>query len=40
VIVAHGGTLRMLTACRRGVPVGEMTWDPLANATVLRSPAG
>jgi 2,3-bisphosphoglycerate-dependent phosphoglycerate mutase len=39
VIVAHGGTLRMLTACRQGVPVEEMTWDPLANATVLRSPA-
>jgi probable phosphoglycerate mutase len=38
-IVAHGGTLRMLTACRQGVPVEEMTWDPLANATVLRSPA-
>jgi probable phosphoglycerate mutase len=37
VIVAHGGTLRMLTACRQGVPVEEMTWDPLANATVLRS---
>jgi len=36
-IVAHGGTLRMLTACRQGVPVEEMTWDPLANATVLRS---
>jgi len=39
VIVAHGGTLRMLTACRQGVPVEEMTWGPLANATVLRSPA-
>jgi 2,3-bisphosphoglycerate-dependent phosphoglycerate mutase len=38
-IVAHGGTLRMLTACREGVPVEEMTWGPLANATVLRSPA-
>ena len=38
-IVAHGGTLRMLTACRQGVPVEEMTWGPLANATVLRSPA-
>ena len=38
-IVAHGGTLRMLTACRQGVPVEEMTWYPLANATVLRSPA-
>lgn len=38
-IVAHGGTLRMLTAGRQGVPVEEMAWDPLANATVLRSPA-
>jgi 2,3-bisphosphoglycerate-dependent phosphoglycerate mutase len=37
VIVAHGGTLRMLTACLRGVPVGQMAWEPLGNACILRS---
>jgi len=37
VIVAHGGTLRMLSACLRGVPVEEMAWEPLANASILRS---
>jgi 2,3-bisphosphoglycerate-dependent phosphoglycerate mutase len=37
VIVAHGGTLRMLNACLRGVPVGQMAWEPLGNACILRS---
>jgi broad specificity phosphatase PhoE len=37
VIVAHGGTLRMLNACLRGVPVEEMAWEPLGNACILRS---
>jgi 2,3-bisphosphoglycerate-dependent phosphoglycerate mutase len=37
VIVAHGGTLRMLTACLRGVPVGQMGWEPLGNACILRA---
>ena len=37
VVVAHGGTLRMLTACREGVPVERMRWDPLGNGCVLRS---
>jgi 2,3-bisphosphoglycerate-dependent phosphoglycerate mutase len=36
-IVAHGGTLRMLTACLRGVPVERMAWEPLGNACILRS---
>ncbi len=36
-VVAHGGTLRMLNACLRGVPVGEMAWEPLGNACILRS---
>lgn len=36
VIVAHGGTLRMLNACRRGVPVERMAWEPLGNGCVLR----
>jgi broad specificity phosphatase PhoE len=37
VIVAHGGTLRMLNACLRGVPVEKMGWEPLGNACILRS---
>jgi 2,3-bisphosphoglycerate-dependent phosphoglycerate mutase len=37
VIVAHGGTLRMLNACLRGVPVGQMAWEPLGNACIMRS---
>ncbi len=36
VIVAHGGTLRMLSACLRGVPVERMAWEPLGNACILR----
>jgi broad specificity phosphatase PhoE len=36
VIVAHGGTLRVLRAYLAGVPVEQMSWDPLANASVLR----
>jgi 2,3-bisphosphoglycerate-dependent phosphoglycerate mutase len=38
VIVAHGGTLRVLTAYASGVPVEEMTWEPLENARILRIP--
>jgi len=37
-VVAHGGTLRMMSAYRRGVPVEQMTWEPLANACIVRSP--
>jgi 2,3-bisphosphoglycerate-dependent phosphoglycerate mutase len=37
VIVAHGGTLRMLSACLRGVPVERMAWEPLDNASILRA---
>jgi 2,3-bisphosphoglycerate-dependent phosphoglycerate mutase len=37
VIVAHGGTLRMLNACLRGVPVEQMAWEALGNACILRS---
>jgi 2,3-bisphosphoglycerate-dependent phosphoglycerate mutase len=36
-VVAHGGTLRMLTACLGGVPVGQMGWEPLGNACILRA---
>jgi 2,3-bisphosphoglycerate-dependent phosphoglycerate mutase len=37
-VVAHGGTLRVLTAYLRGVPVERMSWEPIANATVARLP--
>jgi probable phosphoglycerate mutase len=33
-VVAHGGSLRVLTAYLRGVPVERMSWGPLANGTV------
>jgi broad specificity phosphatase PhoE len=35
-IVAHGGTLRMLTAYLRGVPVERMSWEPIGNGCVVR----
>ena len=35
-IVAHGGTLRVLTAYLRGVPVERMSWEPVANGSVVR----
>lgn len=38
VVVAHGGTLRVLRAYLNGVPVEEMSWEPLDNVTVLRIP--
>jgi broad specificity phosphatase PhoE len=37
-VVAHGGTLRMLTACVGGVPVRDMSWEPLGNGCILRVP--
>jgi len=38
VVVAHGGTLRVLNAYASGVPVEEMSWEPLENARILRIP--
>jgi 2,3-bisphosphoglycerate-dependent phosphoglycerate mutase len=38
VVVAHGGTLRVLNAYARRVPVEEMGWEPLENARILRIP--
>ena len=35
-VVAHGGTLRVLTAYLRGVPVERMSWEPVANGTIVR----
>lgn len=40
VVVAHGGTLRVLNAYLRGVPVERMRWEPLGNGCILRSPPG
>jgi 2,3-bisphosphoglycerate-dependent phosphoglycerate mutase len=37
-VVAHGGTLRMLTAYLRGIPVERMSWEPIGNGCVLRLP--
>lgn len=34
--IAHGGTLRVLDAYLHGVPVDQMTWPPVSNATSLR----
>lgn len=36
VVVAHGGTLRVLRAYLSGVTVEQMPWEPLENARVLR----
>jgi|SRR5215469_5705990 len=38
IVVAHGGTVRVLRAYLSGVPVERMDWAPLANATVLEFP--
>jgi 2,3-bisphosphoglycerate-dependent phosphoglycerate mutase len=38
-VVAHGGTLRVLTAYLRGVPVERMSWEPVANGSVVRLPS-
>jgi broad specificity phosphatase PhoE len=37
-VVAHGGTVRMLNAYLRRIPVERMSWEPLANGSILRSP--
>ncbi|MGH3250013.1 MAG: histidine phosphatase family protein [Trebonia sp.] len=36
LVIAHGGTLRVLDAYTRGIPVDQMTWPPVANATIVR----
>jgi broad specificity phosphatase PhoE len=38
LLIAHGGTLRVINAYLHGVAVDQMTWRPLDNATVLRIP--
>ncbi len=38
LVIAHGGTVRVLDAYLRGVPVDQMTWPPVDNATIVRIP--
>jgi probable phosphoglycerate mutase len=38
LVIAHGGTVRVLDAYARGVPVDQMTWRPVENATIVRIP--
>ncbi|HTU07606.1 MAG TPA: histidine phosphatase family protein [Trebonia sp.] len=38
VVVAHGGTLRVLNAYAHEIKVEEMSWEPLENARILRIP--
>ena len=37
-VVAHGGTLRVLSAYLRGVPVERMAWEPIGNGCIIRLP--
>ena len=38
LVIAHGGTLRVLDAYLHGIPVDQMTWRPVDNATIVRIP--
>ena len=38
LVVAHGGTVRVLEAYLNSVPVDQMTWAPVDNATIIRIP--
>jgi probable phosphoglycerate mutase len=38
LVVAHGGTVRVLEAYARGIPVDRMSWSPVGNARILRIP--
>jgi 2,3-bisphosphoglycerate-dependent phosphoglycerate mutase len=38
VVVAHGGTVRVLTAYLNGISADEMSWGPVDNATAVRIP--
>ena len=40
VVVAHGGTLRMLYAYLNGLPVEQMSWMPVPNGSILRVAGG
>jgi broad specificity phosphatase PhoE len=38
VVIAHGGTVRVLTAYLHGIPPDQMSWGPVENATVVHVP--
>jgi broad specificity phosphatase PhoE len=38
LVIAHGGTVRVLDAYIHGVSVEQMTWRPVDNATIVRIP--
>ena len=38
VVVAHGGTVRVLAAYLQGIPADEMSWGPVENAAVVHIP--
>jgi 2,3-bisphosphoglycerate-dependent phosphoglycerate mutase len=38
LVITHGGTVRVLDAYLGGVPVDQMTWRPVDNATMVRIP--
>jgi 2,3-bisphosphoglycerate-dependent phosphoglycerate mutase len=38
VVIAHGGTVRVLAAYLHGIPPDQMSWGPVENATVLHIP--
>jgi 2,3-bisphosphoglycerate-dependent phosphoglycerate mutase len=38
LVIAHGGTVRVLDAYLHGVPVDEMTWRPVGNLAIVRIP--
>jgi broad specificity phosphatase PhoE len=38
LVIAHGGTVRVLRAYLHGVPVDQMTWRPVDNATIVAVP--
>jgi 2,3-bisphosphoglycerate-dependent phosphoglycerate mutase len=40
LIVAHGGTVRVLEAYLHGTDVEQMRWEPVGNATVVHIPLG
>ena len=36
LVIAHGGTVRVLDAYLHGVPADQMTWRPVDNAAIVR----
>jgi probable phosphoglycerate mutase len=38
LVIAHGGSVRVLEAYARGIPVDQMSWRAVENATIVRIP--